>query len=357
MENVFAGWPDPLQMNSGQRVDSLAQWSARRAEMMKVLVPALYGDLPPPPEQTHCTLLHAGRAVQPSTANLHTYRIAVNGRQTFTLRVFVAQDAVRAPVILNGDGCWGYATQEVIETLVRRGYAFAQFNRTELLSDVAEKGWQQTHCDALHGFGGGAIAAWAWGYQRAVDAILQIPQLDAQRIGIVGHSRGGKATLLAGALDERIAITAANNSGAAGAGSFLWQARGAETLGDLLDQFAFWLASDAGRFRDAGPALPFDQHFLKAMIAPRALLCTEALQDLWANPQGSWLTRVAAQPVFDLCGASSHNAIAFRHGGHAHTLADWCTLLDFADAAFGHGDLHTGFNQNPYPELPSHWRQ
>ena len=355
MENFFAGWPDPLMMNSGQSVVSLAQWSARRAEMVKILVPALYGALPPPPEQTRCTLLHAGRAVQPGGANLHTYRVEVNGRQTFTLRLTLAHDAFRAPVILNGDGCWGYATQEVIGAIVRRGYAFAQFNRTELLSDVAENGWQQTRCDALEGFTGGAISAWAWGYQRAVDAILQIPQLDAQRIGIVGHSRGGKAALLAGALDERIAITAANNSGAAGAGSYLWQAPGSETLGDLLDRFGFWLAPEAGRFSETGPALPFDQHFLKALIAPRALLCTEALQDLWANPQGSWLTHVAAQPVFDLCDASRHNAIAFRDGGHAHTLADWCSLLDFADAVFSHADLPEGFNRCPYPDLPSAW--
>ncbi len=355
MENLFAGWPDPLRMNSGQVVDSLGQWLARRAEIVKVLIPALYGALPPPPEETRCTLLHVGRAVQPSGANLHTYRVTVNGRQAFTMRLTLAQDVASAPVILNGDGCWGYATQDVIEAIVGRGYAFAQFNRTEILSDVAENGWQQTRCDALPDYPGGALAAWAWGYQRAIDALAPLPEVDAKRITIVGHSRGGKAALLAGALDERIALTAANNSGAAGAGSFLWQAPGSETLGDLLERFAFWLAPGAGRFRDAGPALPFDQHFLKALIAPRALLCTEALQDLWANPQGSWLTRVAAQPMFDLCGASRHNAIVFRDGGHAHTLADWCSLLDFADAVFSDADLPEGFNRCPYPDLPSAW--
>ena len=234
MENVFAGWPDPLLMNSGQRVVSLAQWSARRAEIAKVLIPALYGALPPPPEETRCTLLHVGRAVQPSGANLHTYRVTVNGRQAFTMRLTLAQDVASAPVILNGDGCWGYATQDVIEAIVGRGYAFAQFNRTEILSDVAENGWQQTRCDALLDYPGGALATWAWGYQRAIDALAPLPEVDAKRITIVGHSRGGKAALLAGALDERIALTAANNSGAAGAGSFLWQAPGSETLGDLL---------------------------------------------------------------------------------------------------------------------------
>ncbi len=356
MENVFAGWPDPLLRNSGQRVESLAQWPTRRAQILEILITAMYGDLPAQPEQTRCTLMHEGRAVQPSEANLRTYRIEVNGRQAFTMRLTLAQDVTCAPVVLNGDGCWGYATQDVVEAIVRRGYAFAQFNRTEILSDVAENGWQQTRCDALEGFTGGAISAWAWGYQCAVDAILQIPQLDAQRIGIVGHSRGGKAALLAGALDERIAITAANNSGAAGAGSFLWKAPGAETLGDLLNQFAFWLAPEAAQLRQVDSALPFDQHFLKALIAPRALLCTEALQDGWANPQGSWLTHLAAQPVFELCSAARHNAIAFRDGEHAHTLVDWLALLDFADAVFRKADLPRDFNHGPFPDLPSAWR-
>lgn len=357
MENVFAGWPDPLLMNSGQRVESLTQWQTRRAEIVQIMTSALYGELPPTPLQTRVTLLHSGRAVQPSGAKLHTYRIEVDGRQAFTLRLTLAPNATRVPVVINGDGCWGYATQEVVETIVNRGYAFAQFNRTEILSDVPENGWQQTRCDALGGFAGGALAAWAWGHQRAVDAVLQIPPLDAQRICIVGHSRGGKAVLLAGALDERIAITAANNSGAAGAGSFLWHAPNAETLDDLLDQFAFWLAPNASQLRDAGQTLPFDQHFLKTLIAPRALLSTEAQQDLWANPQGSWLTHVAAQPVFDLCGASRHNAISFRDGGHVHSLADWCTLLDFADAVIGNTDLPKGFNRCPYPVLPSVWQR
>jgi hypothetical protein len=356
MENVFAGWPDPLLMNSGQRVASQAQWQSRRAEIAQTLKSALYGELPAQPAQTRCTLLHVGRAVQPGAANLHTYRIEVDGRQAFTLRLTLAPTAARVPVILNGDGCWGYATQEVIETIVGRGYAFAQFNRTEILSDVAENGWRQSRCDALQGFAGGAIAAWAWGYQRAVDALAQLPEINASQIAIVGHSRGGKAALLAGALDERIAITSANNSGAAGAGSFLRQTPGNETLGDLLDRFAFWLAPEAGRFRNAGPALPFDQHFLKALMAPRALLSTEALQDLWANPQGSWLTHVAAQPVFELCGAPQRNAIAFRDGEHAHRLADWCTLLDFADAIFGQAALPMIVNHCPYPDLPTVWQ-
>lgn len=355
MKNRFAGWPDPLVTNSGQRVASTTQWPRRRAEIAQQLIGALYGVLPAPPTQTRCSLLHRGRAVQPEPADLWTYRVEVNGRHAFGLRLTLAKNAHHAPLILSGDGCWGYATREVIETVVGRGYAFAQFNRTEVLSDVPELGWRQVRCEALRGFEGGAIAAWAWGYQRALDALAQLPEIDATRIAVVGHSRGGKAALLAGAVDARIAITSANNSGTAGASSFLWQTPGAETLAVLLAQFDYWLAPNAARLSQSADALPFDQHFLKALIAPRALLCTEALQDLWANPQGSWLTTLGAQPVFELYDTPKHNEVVFRAGEHAHTLADWITLLDFADAVFGNTDLPDGFNRCPYPDLPRAW--
>lgn len=348
-------WPDPMLLDSGQRVTSLTDWQLRRSQIRQLLLSALYGDLPATPTHTRCIELHAGQAVQPRQASLLSCRVEVDGSQAFSLRLIRPTGAAPVPIILNGDGCWGCATQEVVAAIVRRGYGFAQFNRTEIMSDMPHFGCQQALCAALKNFQGGAIAAWAWGYQRAVDALQQVPGVDTSRITVVGHSRGGKAALLAGALDERIALTSANNSGAAGAGSCLWQPAGAETLADLVAQFPHWLAPGLESLKPGVHRGTFDQHFLKALLAPRALLTTEALRDLWANPQGSWLTHRAAQPVFDFLGAPKHNAIVFRNGGHAHSLADWQTLLAFADAVFGGAAPAPNPNPNasPFPDLPS----
>lgn len=345
-------WPDPMLLDSGQRVTSLADWQLRRSQIRQLLLSALYGDLPATPTHTRCIALHAGPAVQPRQARVLGYRVDVDGRQAFSLRLTLPAGAAPVPVILNGDGCWGYASEDVVSAIISRGYGFAQFNRTEVMSDMAQQGRHQALCAALSGFCGGAIAAWAWGYQRAVDALQQMPGVDPSRLAVVGHSRGGKAALLAGALDERIALTSANNSGAAGAGSCLWQPADAETLADLVAQFPHWLAPGLEPLKPGGHVGSFDQHFLKALLAPRALLSTEALQDLWANPHGSWLTHRAAQPVFDFLGAPQRNAIVFRDGGHAHSLADWHTLLAFADAIFGGAALAPNLNLSPFPDLP-----
>ena len=196
-----------------------------------------------------------------------------------------------------------------------------------------------------------ALSIWAWAYHRAVDALLQFGFADRDRIAVVGHSRGGKAALLAGATDERISLTSANNSGAGGAGCFRWLGPGAETLTDVTAAFPHWfgprLPQHAGREHE----LPFDQHFLKALIAPRALLTTEALGDHWANPEGTWQTHMAAREVYVFLGARSCIAIAYREGGHEHSLADWITLLDFCNAVF-HGQARSAVLEIiPFPAV------
>ena len=72
---------------------------------------------------------------------------------------------------------------------------------------------------------------------------------------------------------------------------------------------------------------------VKALVAPRALLTTEALGDLWANPAGTWHTHVAARAAYQLLGAEDACRVAYREGGHDHSPADWDVLLDHCDVA------------------------
>ena len=254
--------------------------------------------------------------------------------------MFLPAGPTGVPVVINGDGCWHYASDEVIAAILARGMAFAQFNRVDIAADLPlGHAPDSTEASGTSGPGPAALAAWAWGFHRVIDALLPMggaegTSIDPERIAVVGHSRGGKAALLAGATDERIALTSANNSGAGGAGSFRQQDAGAETLAELCRAFPHWCAPGLADFAGREAELPFDQHFLKALIAPRALLTTEALGDAWANPGGSWRTHLAAQEAYALLGVPDRIAMSCRAGTHAHTPDDWIRLLDFADWLF-----------------------
>ena len=125
---------------------------------------------------------------------------------------------------------------------------------------------------------------------------------------------------------------------------------GAETLADVVGAFPHWFSPKLAQFAGREDALPFDQHFLKALIAPRALLTTEARQDPWANPTGTWLTHLAARKVYKFLGVEDRIAIAYREGGHDHGMADWRTLLDFRESVF-RGKARADILQvNPFPD-------
>jgi len=187
-----------------------------------------------------------------------------------------------------------------------------------------------------------------------IDYLVTLDVVDREKIVFTGQSRGGKTALLAGALDERIAVVAPNGSGCGGAGCYRILGEGSETLDDITNpsRFSYWFHPRLREFVGKEDRLPFDQHYLKALVAPRALISLDALGDLWANPLGTQQTYRAAQEVFDFLVVSDRNGIHFRSGGHAQNEEDWRALVDFADKVLLGKNVAHRFNELPFPEVP-----
>lgn len=160
------------------------------------------------------------------------------------------------------------------------------------------------------------------------------------------------ARLLAGAVDTRFALFAPNASGCGGAGGYRVQADKSEDIEAILKNFPFWFAPDFAAFVGHTDRLPFDQHTLKALVAPRALLTTEGTGDLWTNPAGTLQTYVAAREVYAFLGVPDRIGIHYRPGGHEHNSQDWNALLAFADRQFFHKATARKFDQQAFPGLP-----
>lgn len=347
---------DLFRFADGSPVRSPVDWPRRRQEIADTILPLEYGGMPPvPTAPTRGEVLHQSTVRQWEGVQFISLRVIPGCERPISFMLYLLVPAGKGPfpVVLNGDGCWRYANDAVAAEVLRRGYVLAQFNRVELAPDVytpaRTSGLYTVYPEGRYG----ALSAWAWGYHRCVDVLSTLPYIQAQHIAIVGHSRGGKTALLAGATDERIALTSANNSGSGGAGSFKFQGPQSETLTDSFRSVGYWYDPGLKAYIGRQSELPFDQHFLKALVAPRALLTTEALADLWANPTGTWLTHLAAREAYRFLGAESRLGIAFREGGHNHGLPDWQVFLDFADGHFRGIVPPRPYDTCPFSDLPT----
>lgn len=148
----------------------------------------------------------------------------------------------------------------------------------------------------------GKLSIWAWAAVLAMDYISTLTCIDQNNIGIVGHSRLGKAALWAAANDERFSFCFANESGCGGASLVRGTPEDAEHLHQICRAFPYWFCERYSSYAGRETELPFDQHFLLALIAPRRLYAASADGDRWSGPDSQYRACCAAASVWELYG-------------------------------------------------------
>lgn len=202
----------------------------------------------------------------------------------------------------------------------------------------------------------GAYSAWPWGISRIIDGLEQVQDslpIDLKHIAVTGCSFAGKMTLFAGAFDERIALTIAQESG--GGGYPAW--RVSETLGNvetLEKTDRHWFIEDLWKFAGQVEKLPYDHHQLMAMVAPRALLVTGNPDYEWLADPSGYVSSRATQKIYKTLGIEDRFGFSIV-AKHAH-----CQIPDnqipeieaFVDKfMLGIATVQTKVTTNPYPEM------
>jgi len=328
--------PDPLTMASGARVTTPEAWKQRREELKGMLLHYEYGHMPPPPENLRAEVVSA-ESVFDGVAQLVRLKLKMGPGEKAQMEagLYIPVGAGKKPVLLAIEPVWKEGLMPAARQTVHRGYIFAGYQRLDLDPDDADRS------NGVHPlypeYDWATLAVWAWGASRMVDYLYSRDDADTAHIALMGHSRAGKTALLAAALDERIALVAPHGSGAGGAGSFRLCPAKPESLKMITSpkRFHYWFHPRLRDFADKEDRLPFDQHFMRALIAPRVVVSMDGKGDIWANPLGTQLMYMAAQPVFSFLGAPGNNILYFRPGGHDTTDSDWTKLLDYCDYLFG----------------------
>jgi len=232
-----------------------------------------------------------------------------------------------------------------LRAMIARGYAVAVFFPGDIAPDDPVLFRRARISRLCAGEDCGAIAAWASLYLGAFDALRQDPRISPAHIAFWGHSRFGKAALLAAALDARVAAVIANQSGTFGA--TLSDATRGESTSQIVRRFPHWFPSRTAPLADARKASGLDQQMLLALIAPRPVLLGNAGLDRWSDPAAAFVAARAASDAYALFGSAGlaqptmaqpdlDADIAFyvRPGGHGVRTSDWNRALDFLDRHF-----------------------
>lgn len=358
---IYGPLPDLFRMNDGRAVENDQDWEKQRQTKLADAVELEFGGMPPKPETFSVDFCSGG-----GRGKAGSWRIQCGTKDkpfTFCFRVFQPDRDGKVPAVITGDeNWWENCNDTVIKEANRRGFAVVKFDRTELAPDELDRDRTRGIYPLYPGLRFTAISAWAWGYQRVVDALETLDFIDMEHIAITGHSRGGKTVLLAGATDERIRYTSPSCSGTHGCGCWRFHQveeieggtffdTNSEPLDFMLKTFPFWMGDGLFDYVGREAELPHDMHFIKALIAPRFLLETNGYGDIWANPRGSYLTHLAAKKAWERTGNEDRCLTRYREGGHGHRFEDFCALFDLMEHDLNGKPLPEDLTRIPFDDM------
>ena len=386
--NPFSKLPDPLALKNGQRVTNAELWwKHRRLEIVEDFDREIYGRVPKQTPTVKWQVLSttrgtnngvpvitkqlAGRVDNSSYTNISvTIQLTLTtpanaaGPVPVMMQFGFGGFGFGRPVATNaaptnrfkgkgfGGGGFGGGGPMWQQQVLAKGWGYAVIVPNSVQADngagltagiigLCNKGQQRAVDDW------GALRAWAWGASRALDYFETDKAVDAKQVGLEGHSRYGKATVVAMAYDARFAIAYVSSSGAGGAK--LHRRDWGEIVENVAASSEFhWMAGNYIKY--AGPLkwsdLPVDAHELVALCAPRPVFLSAGATrgDGWVDAKGTFLAGVGAGPVYQLLGKKSMGTaefpemdklvdgdVAFRQHSGGHTDGpNWPTFLTFA---------------------------
>lgn len=330
-------------------------WPQRRQELLDLLAKEEYGVSPPAPAfvEAETTLLEQGHmwAGKAEHREVMLKFPTPKGEFSFPVDLVLPYSDKQMPLIIYISFTkYPIGKYGPIEEIIDGGYALATFCYEDVTADEDDgftSGLAAMFDRAGDGSDWGKIAMWAWAASRVMDYVQTLEGIDKNRIVSIGHSRLGKTSLWCGAQDERFAASFSNDSGCSGAA--ITRDKTGERVEQMTNRFPHWFCKNYQKYRAKEHDMPFDQHQLLALLAPRPVYVASASEDNWADPYSEFLACVAASEAYKLLGKTGfvhedrfiepgeflhEGDIGYhlRKGTHFLSRYDWQMYMRFMDS-------------------------
>lgn len=351
MENVWE-MPNPFCMQNGKTVTTKEEFEKRLDEIQALYESEMYGALP------DATKEKVTYSLKDKEMKVCVECEGRKGEFTVLVEVPKMKRFKETPVLF----VFFKFFPEQLEYALNQGYAVLAVNPYEIAKDAfpREGVFYQVHPYTENPKEQtGALAAWGWGFSKAIDALVAGAAkelgLSTTDIALTGVSRFGKSTAVAGAFDKRIRVIAPSCSGAGGMALYRYVSEGKkydftdvsrpadytfsknEPLSCLQsDSEGHWF-NDRFRTYKSVEELPLEQYMLSALCARdgRYLFISGSYCDEdWVNSPAMWMNYLASREIFDFMGISDHLAICLHETGHMVTMSDLAYLLEFCNLHF-----------------------
>lgn len=317
--------PNPFKMNDGTIIGSMDEWQCRRAEIIRNLYKFEVGPVPPPSDVTVSASFSGGTLKVTVTSE--------DGSLTMNNRVSGSGECV--VIGFGGGGSLVSGCQTI-------AFDHAAIAKDGMTGDAFQSdGYYKVfpHLWEAAGDGNaivGNYGAWSWGVSRMIDGMEQVKDemgIDMSKIAIHGCSWAGKGALWAGALDARIALTVAQETGGGGAAAWRisddYEEKTGKEVEDLDNTgwswFIDWLLDPYIASGGGGKnphLLPHDHHELVALIAPRALILLPGdPNNTHLAAHSAYCSFMAARQVWKAMGIEDRAGIVVHSNGGQHCSA------------------------------------
>ncbi|MBR4785016.1 MAG: hypothetical protein IK012_07155 [Fibrobacter sp.] len=333
--------PNPFEFHDGSKVTKYDDWSKRRNEIKADIEKYEIGEKPIPSDVS-------------ATYSGGTLTVTVKeGGQTMTItsKFSIPSGNGPHPIIIGMNSGTGSLSSSIFSGFVQVPFSHDQVAKYSMNGQKdTNVGFYKFYSDKKQN---GDYSAWSWGVSRLIDGLALIADeyhLDMSKIAVTGCSYAGKMALFAGAFDERVTLTIAQESGGGGINSWRTSADFASrgTNIEKIDNTNYsWFMQS---LKNQDPyKLPHDHHELIAMIAPRAVIALGNPGYEWLGDESGYKSMMAATEVWKAMGIEDRIGFDFT-GGHEHCQAassQTKSVTAFVDKFLRNKDANTDIHVKP----------